>query len=126
MPRYRACLTCPALIPPNRTRCPQCESKRNRAKNQSSYYQTPEWRRLSKTITKECVYCGSTDRVAAHHLVARRHGGPDAADNLVPLCQTHHSQLEADLRNNRSTELTRFVESIRPNQEGLFDDPEHP
>lgn len=119
--RLRRCLTCPTLVPLNRTRCEGCESKRNRAKNRSSYYQTPEWRQLRKAVAKECIYCGSTDRVAAHHLTGRKQGGPDAADNLVPLCQSHHSALEADLRSNRSTELTRFVESIRPDQEGLFD-----
>lgn len=121
MPRYRPCLDCSTLVPLNRTRCPVHESKRNQAKNRSSYYQTPQWRQLRKAITKECVYCGSTDRVAAHHIKGRKDGGPDAPENLIGLCQRCHSQLEADLRSSRSTELTRFVESIRPNQEGLFD-----
>lgn len=121
MPHVRSCLSCPTLIPPNKTRCSRCESKRNRQKNSNSYYQTPEWRQLRKTVPNECVYCGSTDRVARHHVQGRKQGGPDTQENLIPLCQSHHSQLEADLRSNRSTDLTRFVESIRPNQEGLFD-----
>jgi hypothetical protein len=121
LPRVQRCLDCPTLLPLNRTRCRVCESRRNKTKNATSYYQTPEWRQLRKTITKECAYCGSTYRVAGHHVQGRKAGGPDTAENLVPLCQPHHSQIEADLRSNRSTDLTRFVESIRPNQEGLFE-----
>ena len=92
--------------PAKRTRCPQCERSR--------YYQTPQWRRLRKTIAGQpCAICNSTRRVAAHHARPRRDGGPDTPANLIPLCQTCHSQYEGDKRAQRTTQLTSTVEALQ-------------
>lgn len=39
-----------------------------------------------------CVRCGSTEAIAVHHKIARRHGGTDDLDNLETLCLTCHAQ----------------------------------
>lgn len=48
---------------------------------------------------RRCQACGSpgTDGngagLALHHIVARRHGGPDTPDNLVTLCAVCHGRI---------------------------------
>ena len=40
----------------------------------------------------KCQYRGSTMNLHVHHLRKRSHLGPDAADNLITLCASCHSQ----------------------------------
>jgi hypothetical protein len=39
-----------------------------------------------------CIACGVTPAGDAHHWVSRGAGGHDTADNLMPLCRTHHTE----------------------------------
>lgn len=90
----KPCLTCGA---PTRTgsRCRKCASVNHRP------YVTPAWRRISKAVTTSdgaCTECGSTYRLQAHHDIPRAEGGPDTRHNLVTLCGSCHSRLEAQHR----------------------------
>jgi len=93
-----------------RSRCPVCQ----RTRDQASYYHTPQWRRLAKQATRgqACTICGSADRVTAHHAHARKAGGPDALENLIPMCISCHSQYEADKRKLQHTTLTQIVDAL--------------
>ena len=45
----------------------------------------------------QCRVCGSTFQVECAHLVARSQCGPGVGEdprNLIPLCRTHHRQLD--------------------------------
>ena len=42
-----------------------------------------------------CEKCGDPATIA-HHIVRKRQGGRDAADNLIALCQSCHSRLHAE------------------------------
>ena len=42
----------------------------------------------------QCVICTSTTRLTAHHIHARKDGGPDALTNLITLCHTCHDKIE--------------------------------
>lgn len=108
MPLAVACIDCGQ--PTLRSPCPTCTSSRNRA----SPYQRPEWRRLARNATRgrTCDVCGSGDRVTAHHMNPRTDGGPDALENLLPLCGSCHSQYEADVRHDRDTPHRRLIDQI--------------
>ena len=49
-------------------------------------------RRAVLARDRQCVIdsCQSTYRLQAHHVIPRRDGGPDTADNLATLCWYHH------------------------------------
>ena len=89
------------------------------AKNARSFYRTDVWRRLSRACKLRdggrCVACGSTDRVVAHHIEPRDNTistatALDRIGNLVTLCFSHHSTLEADRRIGRDdTDLIRLT-----------------
>ena len=56
------------------------------------------WNRLQAQVRRRdhsrCVTCRSTTALAAHHIVARRHGGIDAMRNLITLCRPCHDLAE--------------------------------
>lgn len=82
----RACLGCRRLIR-HGSRCPGCL--------RASPYQTTAWRRLSLEVVqrdRECVRCGSTFMLAAHHIIPRVEGGPDHVSNLEALCVVCHGK----------------------------------
>lgn len=54
-----------------------------------------EWYMELKT-ERCCVYCGSTDRLTADHLIPRSRGGTDSADNVVVACQGCNSKRGAN------------------------------
>jgi 5-methylcytosine-specific restriction endonuclease McrA len=41
-----------------------------------------------------CRVCGFDTLVEVHHIIARRHGGPDTLDNLITLCPNHHTMAD--------------------------------
>jgi ribosomal protein L7/L12 len=44
---------------------------------------------------EDCYFCDESDDVLeTHHVVPRRHGGSDEANNLVDVCPTCHQKLE--------------------------------
>jgi hypothetical protein len=44
-----------------------------------------------------CRICGFATMVEVHHIIARRHGGPDTLDNLITLCPNHHTMADRGL-----------------------------
>jgi hypothetical protein len=44
-----------------------------------------------------CRICGFDTMVEVHHIIARRHGGPDTLDNLITLCPSHHTMSDRRL-----------------------------
>jgi 5-methylcytosine-specific restriction endonuclease McrA len=60
----------------------------------------PSWRTLSATVTAgaRCAYCGARDDLVAHHKHPRKLGGPDAYENLEPVCRSCHPRIEQDAR----------------------------
>jgi hypothetical protein len=41
-----------------------------------------------------CRVCGFDTLVEVHHIIARRHGGPDTLDNIITLCPNHHTMAD--------------------------------
>jgi len=53
------------------------------------------WEVLRRQKLRGCRVCGVTYFIVQlHHLVGRDLGGDDVPDNLVPLCPTHHQEVE--------------------------------
>lgn len=44
-----------------------------------------------------CQVCGSREHVQGHHIIDHQFGGAALADNIVSLCQKHHT----DVHNGR-------------------------
>jgi 5-methylcytosine-specific restriction endonuclease McrA len=44
-----------------------------------------------------CRICGFDTMVEVHHIIARRHSGPDTLDNLITLCPNHHTMADRGL-----------------------------
>lgn len=42
-----------------------------------------------------CAICGTTKRIHIHHIVPFRLTHDNSVDNLIPLCASHHSKVEA-------------------------------
>jgi 5-methylcytosine-specific restriction endonuclease McrA len=63
-----------------------------------TYYHTGEWAQLRAACLardyRQCVICARTHRLTAHHIKARKDGGPDTLTNLTTLCHTCHSKIE--------------------------------
>jgi len=124
VPHAIQCIDCGALGP--ESPCPRCRRRRNKERAATSFYQSPEWRRLSAEARRlngdACAICGSTQRPTTHHLKNRRtEEGRDEMSNFVILCgagaigvswNSCHSQYEADKRAGKDTELRRRVEFL--------------
>ena len=58
---------------------------------------TRKWRRLRAFVLRRdggrCQRCGSTQKLAAHHVVPRSAGGSDTPSNLRTICSTCHDVL---------------------------------
>lgn len=54
------------------------------------------WATLSALVTtgSACSYCGAREDLVAHHKLPRRLGGPDALENLEPVCRSCHPAVE--------------------------------
>lgn len=91
----KPCLDCGRLA--KGSRCNICLTIRN----QTNPYRDADWRRLSQQVTARdgaCVRCGSARYLNAHHVIPRRHGGPDSVENLVSLRVICHGKVEAARR----------------------------
>ena len=110
----RACLGCGALIELGAgSRCAACERQRDRVKMATSPYQSKESKRLARRVKARdggCRVCGSTVRLAAHHLVPLSHGGTNDPANVGALCQSHHSEYTNAVRDRKDTPLRRLLE----------------
>lgn len=47
--------------------------------------------RLKMVIPNGCAYCGSTNNLAADHVLARKRGGEDIGENLISACRSCNS-----------------------------------
>jgi hypothetical protein len=101
-------------------RCKRCELKRYKTRNADDFYQTRFWRKLASAAIKRdraCVVTSSLHRLTANHIIPRPPGAPpcelDTLANLMTMAGDVHSRYEADVRNNRDTELRRQVDAIR-------------
>lgn len=63
------------------------------------FYQSPEWRALRKACldrdSNRCTTCQRRGWIA-HHVRARKQGGPDSLANLTTLCATCDNRTHAD------------------------------
>lgn len=123
MPHAVRCLDCKRLS--SESPCPRCQRARNKARAATSFYQTPEWRRIraqaQRLNGRACAVCGSTERPTVHHREGRSEGGMDVQENFLMLCgagavgvpwRSCHAQYEADKRAGKDTELRRLVEGL--------------
>jgi hypothetical protein len=71
-------------------------SKRRKSLVKINYYQ---WRELVRKVNSrdnfQCVLCGYSKHLAAHHIHPVREGGSDDITNLVTLCPNHHAEADA-------------------------------
>ncbi|MCK5374408.1 MAG: HNH endonuclease [Alphaproteobacteria bacterium] len=51
--------------------------------------------RLKMTLSQSCCYCGSTDHLAADHIIPRKKGGLDIGENLIWACRSCNSSKSA-------------------------------
>lgn len=68
------------------------------------------WREISKKITSRdqiCLKCGRKTKLHVHHLIPRREGGYDIAENLASLCPSCHRKVENDYRRYGMTRYMR-------------------
>lgn len=114
MPIVRPCLDCGALTA-GETRCGSCQSKRDRAKNRRSPYQSRAWRLIRAARRAAggttCAICGSDRYVAQHHAENVTDGGALEGET-VPLCASCHSRYEAHVRAGRTTHLRQLVDAL--------------
>jgi hypothetical protein len=114
----RPCLTCTTPTTNTGQRCNTCTPIKNKQHNKNTaYYSSKEWRRLRDACKAEahhqCCTCAGTQRLMAHHIIARKDGGVDALHNLACLCIKCHSKLEAG--DKRTIALLNEYLRIRPN-----------
>jgi 5-methylcytosine-specific restriction endonuclease McrA len=101
--------------------CPACARERAA---RSAYYKTDHWRGISRECKERdggrCVACNSDHQVTAHHVEPRDNstGSPaptplDRVGNLVTLCSSCHSTLEAERRDGLDdTDLIRLTRTL--------------
>ena len=94
---------CPTLISAGQRLCPDHQRQANREYNQQrparhQFYQTKEWRRLSKQVLAEEPWCACGGRTTqADHIISIK-DRPDLAlvrENLVGRCASCHSRKSA-------------------------------
>ena len=51
--------------------------------------------RLKMILPQSCCYCGSTDNLAADHIIPRKEGGLDIGENLIWACRSCNSSKSA-------------------------------
>lgn len=82
----------------NYTNMPSCYN-RDRCKRKKAYYRRHEYykakaRENHKYIRfcgKNCLLCGSTEKLEVHHIIPQCKGGTDDWTNIVTLCPTCHN-----------------------------------
>jgi hypothetical protein len=52
-----------------------------------------EKRNLYSRYNNRCYLCGSSEKLTQHHILDRRFGGGTEEDNIVPICQKCHNDL---------------------------------
>lgn len=100
----KPCMECGKLS--RATRCENCaptiQTARNKRHNQQKnpHYATTAWQKAREQAIKAahgmCELCGTTSSLTVHHLNHIADGTADNLENLMVLCDSHHSQLEAE------------------------------
>lgn len=112
------CLDCGT---PTNNRGQRCDTHtRTKAKKhnqQRAYYHTTEWTHLRAACLQrdhhQCVICGRTGpQLTAHHIKARRDGGPDTLANLATLCSGARGSCHNKVENHEPTHLHRLAEHL--------------
>lgn len=85
---------------PLRTHTQRSHDARRGTAHQRGY--GARWRRVREVVLATSPLCTECSRQGiitpatdVHHVIARRDGGPDALDNLQPLCHACHSRVTA-------------------------------
>lgn len=68
------------------------QKHRAKKKGLSEHFTPHEWVTLLARYNGGCAKCGSTDNVAADHIVPLSQGGTNTIDNIQPLCKSCNSQ----------------------------------
>ena len=97
--KHRGYPRCNALIPPGTRYCErhrrQYEREKHAKRNYDRYYESPEWRKLSRAYKREYSTCEATINgevcgragFTCDHIKPRKLGGADHFDNLQTLCR---------------------------------------
>lgn len=67
-------------------------------KKEKYLYSSSKWSEIRKKIIERdgcCQICGSEDNLIVHHKVRYKNGGKNTPENLITLCQKHHSKLHS-------------------------------
>lgn len=93
------CIQCAQPSQPGKERCATHQRQFNQQHAADrAYYHTPAWQRLRAACIArdyhQCVLCSGTRYLTAHHIVARKDGGPDTLANLVTVCHPCHGRIE--------------------------------
>ncbi len=100
----RLCLTsgCGEFADPaskNGSRCPDCESDRNRARNQQpgrQLYNDPSYKNWKMGTMCEWPDCRSTEDLTKDHIIPIVRGGTNHPSNLRTLCRSHNDSKGAN------------------------------
>jgi predicted nucleic acid-binding Zn ribbon protein len=65
-----------------------------------------------------CRICGFDTMVEVHHIIPRRHKGPDTLDNLITLCPNHHTMADRGMISVEELR-TRIAEAPPSGLEGM-------
>lgn len=92
---------CTALSRPGSGYCDahRAVARGGRKRKSSGPYNRARWRKLRKMqlrrqpLCEDCLEAGRvTEAKDVHHIIPRKDGGPDAFDNFMSLCKSHHSK----------------------------------
>lgn len=82
---------------PQHTREKALKDNRQRKRKQANqYYNSTEWRKLSKRLLKEypvCEVCSTRRSELVHHIIPRSAGGTDSEENLLVVCRSCHERI---------------------------------
>jgi 5-methylcytosine-specific restriction endonuclease McrA len=123
MPTARVC-ACGRIT--TRTRCPDCEQKRNQQPTRRAHH-TPLHKRIRATVIRRdraCVDCGTTRDLTLDYVVPLSRGGQQTIDNAVTRCRSCNSAkgargfLSARARNPQPAQFVFPAEATGNREEG--------
>jgi 5-methylcytosine-specific restriction enzyme A len=96
----------------------QWEARGNRGTSAQRGYDA-RWRAIRLEVLQARPTCQHPDcqrpATEAHHIVPRRDGGPDTAENCLALCKSHHSsETSREKWKRKGREMTPAQTSYRP------------
>ena len=82
--------------------------KRKRKLTHSKYYDSSEWKKLSKRFLDAnpmCELCEKRSEIA-HHIIPRKQGGSDEVGNLMAVCRSCHGRIHHKDKVNQQKRYT--------------------